>query len=458
VEPTDALAGGGRRRDREHGKDLGMEKIRPELNLEKWVSIWSPARSNRNPKEKVIRREAVLPNGNKVWAEVEVGFTNKGELTTEDQKTYYALVKHWEENRRSPGNTYFSLRHLAKLLQRRWGTNVIQSLTHSLIRLRVTPFVWRNSYYDATSKQTIRVLDPFNILADLKIIQKAQDGVVNKEFGYFRFNDFILKNLLANHTKPLLLDTLLTLESDVAQLLYVYLDLIIADKYRYERRTKELFTDLGLEGTEYRKPSVRKRLLERAIAELRGRALTTGVISSVRLERTKDRKDYKVIFRKAPLPLEHVPSVVDGENTIRDITLASQAAQLVRYFHEQFHPTEEVKIENRELKFATELITEYGVQRARYIIDYTHKRAPETNYRPQYLSGIRAYVRRALAAYDDAQERKTAEAAAAACPLCDSNGYISFRESNGREFAAQCPHDLQKIQARMQREGLTRYL
>jgi hypothetical protein len=145
-----------------------MEKIRPELNLEKWVSIWSPARSNRNPKEKVIRRETVLLNGSKAWAEVEVGFTNRGELTTEDQKTYYALVKHWEDNRRPVGNTLFSLRQLAKILQRHWGTNVIQSLTHSLLRLRVTPFVWRNSYYDASTGQTISVLDPFNILADLR--------------------------------------------------------------------------------------------------------------------------------------------------------------------------------------------------------------------------------------------------------------------------------------------------
>jgi hypothetical protein len=433
-----------------------MEKIRPELNLEKWVSIWSPARSNRNPKEKVIQREIMLPDGSKGWAEVEVGFTNRGELTTEDQKTYYALVKHWEDNRRSVGNTFFSLRQLAKILQRRWGTNVIQSLTNSLIRLRVTPFVWRNSYYDASSRQTISVLDPFNILADLKIVQKSRDGVVNKEIGYFRFNEFIVKNLLVNHTKPLLLNTILTLESDIAQLLYVYLDLIMADKQRYERRTKELFDDVGLEGTEYRKPSVRKRLLQRALAELWGLTLSTGVVSSARLERTKDHRDFKVIFRKAPLPLEHRLPAFDGESATHDTALTSQAGQLVRYFHQRFHPTEEVAIVPRELKTALELLSKYGADRVRFIIDYVYQRAPETNYRPKYFSGIRSQAMQALAAYDKMQERKAVETAIAACTLCNRDGFISFRTADGNIFSAQCFHNPEHIELREQQENLTR--
>ena len=433
-----------------------MEKIRPELNLEKWVSMWSPARSNRDPKEKVIRRETVLPNGSKAWAEVEVGFTNRGELTTEDQKTYYALVKHWEDNRRSVGNTFFSLRHLAKILQKRWGTNVIQSLTHSLIRLRVTPFVWRNSYYDASTGQTMSVLDPFNILADLKIIQKAQDGVVNKEIGYFRFNEFILRNLLVNHTKPLLLNTILSLESDIAQLLYVYLDLIMADKQRYERRTKELFDDLGLEGTEYTKPSVRKRLLERALAELRGRVLTTGVIASARVERTKDQKDYKVIFRKAPLLLESRASASDEASTTQDTPLAAQAAELVRYFHQHFHPAQEVAVTSRELTTAMELISQYSADRVRFLVEYTYQRAPETNYRPKFFMGIRSAAAPAMAAYDEVQERKASEAAIAACTLCNSNGLISFQRADGQVFSAQCSHDSRHIEAREQLEDLVR--
>jgi hypothetical protein len=248
------------------------------------------------------------------------------------------------------------------------------------------------------------------------------------------------------------------LESDIAQLLYVYLDLIMADKQRYERRTKELFDDVGLEGTEYRKPSVRKRLLQRALDELWGLTLSTGVISYARLERTKDRKDYKVIFRKAPLPLEHYVSASNGEQATHDAALTSQAAQLIRYFHQRFHPAEEVTIASRELKTALELISKHGDDRVRFLVDYAYQRAPETNYRPKYFSGIRSYGTRAMAAYDEMEELKAAEAAIAACECCDDGSWIHFREPNGHVFSAYCPHDAHMIEARMQCEGLTRLL
>src|SRR5919109_3914829 len=83
-----------------------VEKIRPDLNLEKW-SIWQPSKSKTKPRERIIRREIVLPDGREVSAEVEVGFTNKGVLTTEDQKTFYALIKIWEDKGRPTEQTFY---------------------------------------------------------------------------------------------------------------------------------------------------------------------------------------------------------------------------------------------------------------------------------------------------------------------------------------------------------------
>ena len=68
-----------------------VEKIRPDLNLEKW-SIWQPSRSKTKPRERIFKREIMLSDGRKVSAEVEVGYTQKGMLTTEDQKTFYGLI------------------------------------------------------------------------------------------------------------------------------------------------------------------------------------------------------------------------------------------------------------------------------------------------------------------------------------------------------------------------------
>ena len=77
----------------------------------------------------MLEREHALKGGGRVRARVEVGFSHLGELTTEDQRTYYALVKQWEVSGRSPQQTFFSVRGLAKFLHKRWGTNVITAVS-----------------------------------------------------------------------------------------------------------------------------------------------------------------------------------------------------------------------------------------------------------------------------------------------------------------------------------------
>jgi hypothetical protein len=133
---------------------LVLQKIRPELNIEKWP-LWKPASSKNPPRVRISEREITLPDGKKGRAKLTVGFTDKGDLTTEDQKTWYALIKDWEEKDRPEGLTSLSLRRLAKHLDRGWGTNVIDALTDSLRRLRVTPFSWENSYFDKATGETV---------------------------------------------------------------------------------------------------------------------------------------------------------------------------------------------------------------------------------------------------------------------------------------------------------------
>lgn len=234
-------------------------RVRSELNLEQW-SIWLPARSNRDPAPRVLTREIKTDTGQKVAAEVEITASRKGTLTTEDQRTYYTLVEHHQRNDRREGIVYFSLRGLAKSLAKRWGTGTIETITDSLIRLRANTIIWRNSYLDATTGKAQDELGFFNIITDLKIITAKQDGHVTRAEGYFKLNDAIIANLEQNHTKPVLLDVVLKFKSGTAQILYTQLDRILSkDITTYERRTKELFADLGLEGRKYIQPSGRKQ-------------------------------------------------------------------------------------------------------------------------------------------------------------------------------------------------------
>lgn len=448
-----------------------LEKIRPELNLEKWPAIWRPAKSNRPPATRTLRRETGFKNGNRVTAEVKVGFTDEGDLTTEDQKTYYGLIKQWEDAGRTPRQTFFSIRGLSRILRKKWGTNVIHAITESLRRLRTTPFTWTGSYEDGAKGETIRKIEIFNVLSELKIVQREQDGVVNHAVGYFKFNDFILNNLLAHHTKPVLLDVIFQFESEIAQLLYSHVDLVLAGRDHYERRSQELFEDLGLKGKEYHKPSQRKRKLEKALAELHGVRLSKGGILGVaRLEKTKDGRDYKAVFHRKPFQ----PGALASDEQTRQETLprhepapkqaiAFQAEEVVTHFHKLFHNVTVIHPQSKEVGQAISLIANHGFEHAKYIVDFSHRAAARTNYSPQTFGGILQYTARALDDYERYQ--REIEAATRAREVAKARHILETRNAELEERKRQdaqrrlenlSPEERQALYARMKADLLNR--
>ena len=275
-------------------------KIRAELNLEKWPAIWQPAKSKSEKTLRVFEREITNSDGSKIVSRVEIGYTHLGTLTTEDQRMFYALIKQWEDSTKPETQVFFSDRLLARILKKSWGTNVRDTIVKSLRKLRSIPLEWINSYHHKTAegKAILRERIPFTILSELKIVERELDGVVNRAVGYFKFDDRILGNLLANYTKPLLLETILRIKSDIGQLLYVHVDLMLARKNIYERRTKDLFQDLGLNNPEYNRQYERYRALKKTLEELQGLSLSTGVLKSATIEKTIDGLDYKTVFKK----------------------------------------------------------------------------------------------------------------------------------------------------------------
>jgi len=277
-----------------------VEKIRSELNIEKWPAIWQPAKSKNKPALRVMEREGTALDGGRVVSRVEVGYTQLGTLSTEEQKMLYVLIKLWEENGKPDTQVFFSSRGLARMLKKKgWGTNVIHAITKSLRKLRTIPIEWINSYYDQTNQGAV-VVDrrPFTLLGELRVVERHQDGAVNNSQGYFKFDDHVLSNLQLNYTKPVCIEEFFKLKSEIAQLIYSHIDLMLYDKTRYERRTRELFDDLGLKNAEYNHMYERKRAIEKALRELNGIRLSSGVLRSATVEKTVDGKDYKVAFSK----------------------------------------------------------------------------------------------------------------------------------------------------------------
>lgn len=408
-------------------KASAPDKIRAELNIEKWPAIWQPSKSKNKPGVRVLERRFQTGDGDMTVSQLEIGFTQYGTLTTEDQKMFYALIKQWEDKGRPETDVvFFSDRLLSRLLKKKWGTNVIEAITGSLRRLRLTPLTWKRSFHrNDTAKTELEEELPLTLLSDLRIIRRKVDGHVTNQQGYFQFDRNVLSNLLAHFTKPLLIEELFRLQSEIAQLLYVHVDLMLASKTVYERRTKELFDDLGLKGKSYQRPSNRKQALSKAIKELQGVRLSTGVLRSVALEKTHDDKDYKIVFRKTAASLVSdemettVPeaarpdALLQGpvEIVVNRYTDAShamaEAEQLVQYFHERFHSVKGHVAQLKELRQATSLIGPYGLDKAKHVIDYARSAAPVSKYQPQTFGGILQYTSRAVADYEAMIKTKT---------------------------------------------------
>ena len=384
-----------------------VEKIRSELNIEKWPAIWQPAKSKNKPALRSMEREVTAEDGSRMVSRVEVGYTQLGTLSTEEQKLLYVLIKLWEDAGKPDVQVFFSTRGLARMLKKNgWGTNVIHSITKSLRKLRTIPIEWINSYFDRTETGAV-VVDrrPFSILGDLRIVERRQDGAVNTSLGYFKFDDHILSNLLRNYTKPVCIEEFFKLKSEIAQLVYTHIDLMLSDKTKYERKSRGLFDDLGLKNPEYNHMYERRRALEKAVAELQGIRISSGVIRSASVEKTKDGKDYKVSFQKAARPEtaeEMLPATVPGPVVVNDYSkqrdpLTAEAEKVVRYFHKIFHDLDPHVLKSKEVNQALGLIAQHGLEACLQVIEFARSEAEKTNYSIQHFGAVLSYASRAVA-------------------------------------------------------------
>ncbi len=393
-----------------------------ELNVEKWPALWRPASAKTAPAVRLLERELSLPDGTRGTSKLEIGYTQLGTTTTEDQKMFYALIRNWEENGKPADRpVFFSDRLLARLLKKKgWGTNVIEAITASLRRLRLTPLRWINSYHRRdNSGKSVETEIPFQFLSNLKIVTRRQDGHVTNQQGYYEFDPNILQNLLANYTKPLLDEEFFSLHTEIGQLLYTHLDLIMFDKSRYERCTKDLFLDLGLlDNPSYRYPSNRKQALTRPLAELAGKRLSRGVLSSLAIERTKDGKDYKLVAVKGRVQQKDDDSserlqapeatvVINHYAKAKD-PLAVQAGEIVQHFHRLVHGVKTHEAQSRELSQAVALVSQYGPEKTRHIIGYAAGKAAETKFPMQHFGAVLSYASRGAADFESLERQKMA--------------------------------------------------
>lgn len=422
--------------------------IRPELNLEKWPNIWTPAQSRTKPRLRTLVRKNTLENGNIICSKVTIDPSLQyGNLTTEDQKTWYALLQLWEQSGK-PQTLTFSLRELARTLGKSWSVKTYESLKKSLKRLNISTFSWENSYYDSKTKKTLDIEDSFHIISELRLAKVSEEHTINNEQCSCRFSELLYQNLISNYTKPVCFGEILKIRSGVAQLIYKYLELVMYNKDYYERTSENLFDDIGLDRDEYKFVSARKKVLFVAIKELKEIKFPTGILK-INIEETIDKSDWKLVVNKLTFTTSTTNKADKKQETktVKEITkqIIEQTPLLKRealsYFIERFGLRREAT--KTELDVAENLIKKYqlNLEQVKQFVDYAKCAAIETNYSPKNFNGIVQYIGEALN-QQQAQELKTQfKEKTKNCNFCNEAGLIGVLEKSGRRATMYCPHD-----------------
>jgi hypothetical protein len=87
----------------------------------------------------------------------------------------------------------------------------------------------------------------------------------------------------------------------------------------------------------------------------------------------------------------------------------TRAVELVGYFYQRFHHEEVISPSSKEIEQATELIAKYGIDRSRFIVDYSFTEAQETHYSPKFFGGILQYVDHALQSFTKREKQRQQE-------------------------------------------------
>lgn len=122
----------------------------------------------------------------------------------------------------------------------------------------------------------------------------------------------------------------------------------------------------------------------------------------------------------------------------REQPFTTEAKELVAYFYSLFQPDiQKIYFNSKATDQAVSLIATLGNDRSRFVVEFSARVAPQTNYKPQTFGGILQYTSRAMAEFDNFERRKVGQQLMASCVYCDSSGYRRIENNTIR----QCTHN-----------------
>src|SRR3989441_8941859 len=130
-----------------------------------------------------------------------------------------------------------------------------------------------------------------------------------------------------------------------------------------------------------------------------------------------------------------------------------QAVAIVQQFYQRFQGLTGVTPLAKELTQATALLTTYGLEKAQYLLTFSHQAAQATQYHPQVFGGILQYTDRALAAYDAraAQGTQATTRQTEATARTQREQYLAWQQQALAQLrAALLPEELAALEAEAQ--------
>ncbi len=278
---------------------------RNEFNLEKWSGFIFPhARTKDLDKRRTIEYEVDTEEGTEMRSLSITPLAGEKAYTNRTYTTLLALIIWWHQHPTSDGNFKVHLSDLARIKGIATKGKNLSNIYEDLDRLDGTRMDWDSSFLDEYG--TPQTFNKIHIITGLS--GKSREKNRANRYITGTFTPPFLRNLVAGKTNPKNLTSILTIRSEIGQVLFRYIDTKIYKKVRYEKRSKALFADLGLDSSdEYNKISRRKRTLERVIPAIDKLTLTTGHLLRIKLEPTSDGKDVKVVCNSIATELIPAP-------------------------------------------------------------------------------------------------------------------------------------------------------
>lgn len=266
------------------------------------------------------------PDGKEGEAKASIIITPlKGQIvpTTTTFKVFMALVQLWRMQGSHPdGAVQFSARQLAEVAGWPYSSAIAKRIKDHLDVLKGTNIDWVLAFTtkrDGKTNGVERMVSKMNLVGEVTYFEREH------AFDQERFarnhivvlHQRVVANMLDGHVRPLNYEALRQIQSDASTRLYLLLDMYLAKKPKWERRSLGLIADdLEYKGERYQERKHRKALLAKLVEELDGKELTNGRLE-LQINQTRDGKDWKLtafkrqrIKRKRP----YVPAILSEED------------------------------------------------------------------------------------------------------------------------------------------------